>query len=108
MSLYRGLAPTLIGSVPKAGIRFGLNSVLKDALRDEQTGNLTPAKNFVAGLGAGVAEALAIVAPVETVKTKVIELDKPFIEGLKYIIKTDGIAGVYQGVSGWMPKEKND
>lgn len=97
-SLYRGLAPTLIGSVPKAGIRFGLNSVLKNALRDEK-GNLSPAKNFVAGLGAGVAEALAIVAPVETVKTKVIELNKPFIEGFKYIIKTDGIAGVYQGVS---------
>lgn len=55
-SLYRGLAPTLIGSVPKAGIRFGLNSVIKDALRDKN-GNLTPAKNFMAGLGAGVAEA---------------------------------------------------
>ena len=25
LSLYRGLAPTLIGSIPKAGIRFGLN-----------------------------------------------------------------------------------
>ncbi len=23
MSLYRGLAPTLVGSIPKAGIRFG-------------------------------------------------------------------------------------
>jgi len=26
LSLYRGLAPTLVGSIPKAGIRFGLNS----------------------------------------------------------------------------------
>jgi hypothetical protein len=42
---------------------------------------------------------LAIVAPVETVKTKVIELNKPFIEGFKYIVKTEGIKGVYQGVS---------
>lgn len=56
LSLYRGLAPTLIGSVPKAGIRFGLNAVIKESLRDKN-GNLTPAKNFVAGLGAGVAEA---------------------------------------------------
>jgi solute carrier family 25 citrate transporter 1 len=55
-SLYRGLAPTLVGSIPKAGIRFGLNSVIKEALRDKN-GNLTPAKNFLAGLGAGVAEA---------------------------------------------------
>jgi solute carrier family 25 citrate transporter 1 len=96
LSLYRGLAPTLIGSIPKAGIRFGLNSVIKDSLRDKE-GKLTPAKNFLAGLGAGVAEALAVVAPVETVKTKVIELNKPFIEGFKYILKNEGVGGIYQG-----------
>eukprot|EP00536_Pseudo-nitzschia_multiseries_P000319 jgi/Psemu1/299969/fgenesh1_kg.4_\ len=95
-SLYRGLAPTLIGSVPKAGIRFGLNSFIKEKLRDKD-GQLTPGKNFVAGLGAGVSEALLIVAPVETVKTKVIELNMPFVEGLKYIIKREGIGGVYKG-----------
>jgi len=95
-SLYRGLAPTLIGSVPKAGIRFGLNSAIKEKLRDEN-GKLTVGKNFVAGLGAGVTEALLIVAPVETVKTKVIELNMPFLTGLKHIIKTEGFGGVYQG-----------
>mmetsp|Transcript_9204 Transcript_9204/g.22363 ORF Transcript_9204/g.22363 Transcript_9204/m.22363 type:complete len:291 (-) Transcript_9204:2033-2905(-) len=95
-SLYRGLAPTLVGSVPKAGIRFGLNSLIKEKLRDKD-GKLTPGKNFVAGLGAGVSEALLIVAPVETVKTKVIELNMPFVEGLKHIIKTEGIGGVYKG-----------
>lgn len=97
-SLYRGLAPNLIGSVPKAGIRFGLNSVIKENLRDAE-GKLTPAKNFVAGLGAGVCEAIIIVAPVETVKTKCIELNMPFISGLRHILKTEGIAGVYQGAA---------
>jgi solute carrier family 25 citrate transporter 1 len=96
VSLYRGLAPTLLGSIPKAGIRFGLNSVIKDKLRDEK-GNLTVAKNFLAGLGAGVSEALIIVAPVETVKTKCIELNMPFVAGFKHILKTEGIGGVYQG-----------
>jgi solute carrier family 25 (mitochondrial citrate transporter), member 1 len=97
-SLYRGLAPTLIGSVPKAGIRFGLNAVIKDALRDKNTGLLTPSKNFLAGLGAGVAEAVIIVAPVETVKTKCIQLNLPFVSGLKQIIRNEGIIkGVYQG-----------
>lgn len=95
-SLYRGLAPTLLGSIPKAGIRFGLNSVIKEKLRDKD-GKLTPGKNFVAGLGAGVSEALLIVAPVETVKTKCIELDKAFGEGFKFIIRNEGIGGVYQG-----------
>lgn len=97
ISLYRGLAPTLIGSVPKAGIRFGLNSVIKEQLRDPATGQLTPAKNFIAGLGAGVAEAIVIVAPVETVKTKCIELNQPFVAGFRHILKTEGLAGVYQG-----------
>jgi len=97
LSLYRGLAPTLIGSVPKAGIRFGLNSVIKDKLRDKKDGTLTPGKNFLAGLGAGVTEALIIVAPVETVKTKCIELNQPFVTGLKHILKNEGLSGVYQG-----------
>lgn len=95
-SLYRGLAPTLLGSIPKAGIRFGLNAVIKDKLRDEN-GKLTVGKNFVAGLGAGVTEALVIVAPVETVKTKCIELNMPFVKGFGHILKTSGIGGIYQG-----------
>ena len=96
LGLYRGLAPTLIGSMPKAGIRFGLNAVIKDNLRDSQ-GKLTPLKNFIAGLGAGVMEAIIIVAPVETVKTKCIELDLPFVRGFKQILQTEGLSGVYQG-----------
>ena len=97
-SLYRGLAPTLIGSMPKAGIRFGLNSVIKENLRDAN-GNLSPAKNFVAGLGAGVSEALIIVAPVETVKTKCIERNQPFVKGFQDILKQEGITGIYQGAA---------
>ena len=82
--------------MPKAGIRFGLNSVIKERLRGAD-GSLTPAKQFLAGLGAGVSEALIIVAPVETVKTKCIELNQPFIKGLKQIIQNEGIGGIYQG-----------
>lgn len=95
-SLYRGLAPTLIGSFPKAGIRFGLNAVIKNKLRNKD-GELTASKNFIAGLGAGVTEALVIVAPVETVKTKCIELNKSFAGGLRYIMSTEGISGIYKG-----------
>lgn len=31
-SLYRGLTPTLLGSMPKAGIRFGANAELKKVM----------------------------------------------------------------------------
>lgn len=104
LSLYRGLAPTLLGSMPKAGIRFGLNAVIKDNLRDKD-GNLTIAKNFVAGLGAGVCEAVIIVAPVETVKTKCIESNMPFVKGFKHILKTEGVGGVYQGAAATAMKQ---
>jgi len=104
LSLYRGLAPTLVGSMPKAGIRFGLNAILKDNLRDKD-GKLTIAKNFFAGLGAGVAEALLIVAPVETVKTRCIETNTPFIKGFKHIIKTEGVGGIYQGAAATAMKQ---
>lgn len=97
-SLYRGLAPTLIGSVPKAGIRFGLNAVIKEKMRDKD-GKLTPGKNFIAGLAAGVSEALVVVAPVETVKTKCIELNMSFFSGLKHILKSEGIGGIYKGAA---------
>jgi Mitochondrial carrier protein len=40
---------------------------------------------------------VVIVAPVETVKTKCIEMNKAFIEGLKFIITTEGFRGIYQG-----------
>jgi len=103
-SLYRGLTPTLIGSMPKAGIRFGLNAIIKDNLRDKD-GKLTPGKNFIAGLGAGVAEALIIVAPVETVKTKCIELNMPFVKGFKHILATEGAGGIYQGATATAMKQ---
>ncbi len=57
LSLYRGLAPTLAGSIPKAGIRFGANDFCKDLLRDDK-GKLSPLTNFLAGVGAGCAEAV--------------------------------------------------
>jgi solute carrier family 25 (mitochondrial citrate transporter), member 1 len=69
----------------------------KDLLRDKATGQLTAGQHFLAGMGAGIAEALVIVAPVETVKTKCIELNKAFVEGFRYILKTEGVGGIYQG-----------
>lgn len=104
LSLYRGLAPTLLGSMPKAGIRFGLNSAIKDNLRDKD-GKLTIGKHFVAGLGAGVCEALIVAVPVETVKTRCIETNMPFVKGLTHIVATEGVGGVYQGAAATAMKQ---
>eukprot|EP00612_Vaucheria_litorea_P002554 CAMPEP_0171458006 /NCGR_PEP_ID=MMETSP0945-20130129/3851_1 /TAXON_ID=109269 /ORGANISM="Vaucheria litorea, Strain CCMP2940" /LENGTH=256 /DNA_ID=CAMNT_0011983715 /DNA_START=353 /DNA_END=1120 /DNA_ORIENTATION=+ len=103
-SLYRGLAPTLLGSMPKAGIRFGGNSYLKSKLEDKN-GKLTASSNFLAGFGAGVVEALVAVTPIETVKTKAIQGNMPFVAGVKQILKTEGPKGLYQGVEATVMKQ---
>ena len=57
---------------PKTGIRFRANDACKKILRDKD-GKLSSARQFLAGVGAGVTEAIFAVTPMETVKTKLIE-----------------------------------
>jgi len=95
-ALYYGLTPTLLGSIPKAGIRFGMFSWFSHLLEDDH-GVLSIQMTFLAGCLAGVFEALLVVVPVETIKTKCIQLDMPFWEGLQEIILVEGIGGVYTG-----------
>lgn len=106
-ALYRGLAPTLIGSIPKAGLRFGLFSWFSNLLRDDD-GILSLDMCLVAGFAAGVVEALLVVAPVETIKTKCIQLDMDFWEGLKEIFRLEGIGGVYTGVWATVLKQSSN
>lgn len=104
-SLYRGLMPTLLGSMPKAGIRFGGNSELKKLFAGKDNKKLNSGEQFLAGFGAGVLEAIFAVTPIETVKTKAIQTNSPFLTGVKTIIKTEGMAGLYQGVWATIAKQ---
>lgn len=63
LSLYRGLAPVLVGSIPKAGIRFGAFDYLKQRFADEH-GRSTPLRNLTAGMAAGAMEAALMTTPV--------------------------------------------
>lgn len=63
LSLYRGLAPVLIGSVPKAGIRFGAFDFLKQRFADEN-GKTSAMRNLAAGMAAGTMEATLMTTPV--------------------------------------------
>ncbi len=98
LSLYKGLDVTLLGAVPKAGIRFGSNNYCKDFLKDPVTGKLNSGQQFLAGVGAGVAEAVLAVTPMETIKTKLIESNTNFVAGVKMILRESGPAGLYQGL----------
>ena len=98
-ALYHGLSPTLLGSIPKAGIRFGLFAWFSEVLNAWQGKNLSvTAIYFLAGLGAGAIEALVVVTPVETIKTKCIQLNMSFLEGVREILILEGIRGIYHGL----------
>ena len=98
LTLYTGLTPTLVFSVPKAGIRFGGNQFFRNLLKDPTTGNVSTGKAFLAGLAAGVTESIAVVTPQETIKTKLITLNMRTWHGLRHILATDGVAGLYCGL----------
>jgi solute carrier family 25 citrate transporter 1 len=53
-SLYTGLTPVLIFSVPKAGIRFGGDQYFRQQFKDAKTGKVSMASSFAAGMCAGV------------------------------------------------------
>ena len=59
LGLYRGLSSLLYGSIPKASVRFGAYEACKTRLMDEN-GKLDRSRTLLAGLGAGVTEAVVI------------------------------------------------
>jgi solute carrier family 25 citrate transporter 1 len=109
--LYRGLSVLLYGSIPKSAVRFGAFEEFKKRSVDEK-GNLSPGMRLMCGLGAGIAEAIFAVTPMETVKVKFINDQrsanpkfKGFFHGVREIIRTDGIRGTYQGVTATIMKQ---
>jgi len=98
---YRGYTALIFFSVPKNYVRFGTNMSVKKHIFD---GKDTKLNTFLAGLAAGTAEALIVVTPQETLKTKLIHdklSDNPKYRGLFHgvatIWKAHGFSGIYKG-----------
>lgn len=108
LSLYNGLAPNLLGAMPKAGLRFGVAGHVRESLKDPQTGRISPWANLLGGLIAGATEATLVVTPVETVKTKCIQMNAPFVAGVKEIVKASGLGGLYQGLVPTVMKQSSN
>ncbi|XP_058965049.1 tricarboxylate transport protein, mitochondrial [Pocillopora verrucosa] len=109
--LYRGLSSLLYGSIPKASVRFAMFEFLKNNMVDDK-GKLTQVQTLLCGLGAGVAEAVIIVCPMETVKVKFIHDQtqpnpkyKGFFNGVGTIVRTEGFGGVYKGLTATVIKQ---
>jgi solute carrier family 25 citrate transporter 1 len=96
LSLYHGMAPVLVGSIPKAGFRFGVFERLNQ-LFVKPDGTTNALRTLVAGTSAGALESLVVVTPVETIKTKLIDLKMGAVPGTLHIFKTEGLRGMYKG-----------
>ena len=99
LGLYRGLAPALAFSIPKAGIRFGGFSLFQNQIMNI-TGqeNKTPLISLGAGMMSGALEGALVVTPSETIKTKLIEMNQGTVQGIKSIVREKGVSGLYRGV----------
>ncbi|XP_006902582.1 PREDICTED: tricarboxylate transport protein, mitochondrial [Elephantulus edwardii] len=111
LGLYRGLSSLLYGSIPKAAVRFGMFEFLSNHMRDAQ-GRLDSTRGLLCGLGAGVAEAVVVVCPMETVKVKFIHDQtstnpkyKGFFHGVREIVREQGLKGTYQGLTATVLKQ---
>lgn len=65
-------------------------------------------QQFLAGMGAGVVEAVFAVTPMETIKTKLIQTNQSLIPGMKAIYRESGLAGFYQGVTATILKQSSN
>lgn len=68
LGLYKGYSALLLFSVPKNYVRFGSFTYCQENIFKEKTKTNT----FLCGLVAGGAEALLVVTPQETLKTKLV------------------------------------
>jgi solute carrier family 25 citrate transporter 1 len=107
LGLYRGLSPVLIGSMPKAAIRFGGYTYFSNALKNEQ-GKLSSMRTLAAGLMAGASEAILIVTPMETLKVRLIDGNKGLLKGTMDIVRAEGLGGIYKGVTPTVLKQSSN
>ncbi|KAK7962473.1 Succinate:fumarate antiporter [Apiospora aurea] len=111
LGLYKGLGAVLTGIIPKMAIRFTSFEWYKQQMADKNTGIISGQGTFLAGLAAGVTEAVAVVTPMEVIKIRLQAqhhsmadpLDVPkyrnAAHALYTVVKEEGIGALYRGVS---------
>ena len=88
--LYRGYSSLLAFSVPKNYVRFGTYTYVQENILTEKSRR----NNFLCGICAGAAEAVLVVTPQETLKTRLIHdklSPKPQYRNLFHGIYTIGM-----------------
>lgn len=111
MGLYKGYSALLMFSVPKNYVRFGTYTYVQENILTEKTRR----NNFLCGICAGAMEAVMVVTPQETLKTRLIHdklSAKPqyrnLFHGIYSIIQAQGPAGCYKGVVPTLMKQSSN
>ncbi|KAI0352056.1 mitochondrial carrier [Trametes cingulata] len=111
LALYKGLGAVLSGIVPKMAIRFASFEKYKAWLADKETGKTSVGNIFLAGLGAGVTEAVLVVTPMEVVKIRLQAQQHSLADPLEVpryrnaghaayaIVREEGFSALYRGVT---------
>lgn len=111
LALYKGLGAVMTGIVPKMAIRFTSFEWYKRLLANKETGAVSSQATFLAGLAAGVTEAVAVVTPMEVIKIRLQAqhhsmadpLDIPkyrnAAHALYTVLKEEGVGALYRGIS---------
>ncbi|KAI9803270.1 MAG: hypothetical protein M1825_002061 [Sarcosagium campestre] len=111
LGLYKGLGAVITGIVPKMAIRFSSFEWYKTWMADKASGHVSGQATFMAGLAAGVTEAVAVVTPMEVVKIRLQAqhhslsdpLDIPKYRSAPHalftLLREEGAGALYRGVS---------
>ncbi|KAH8705274.1 putative succinate:fumarate antiporter [Talaromyces proteolyticus] len=111
LGLYKGLGAVLGGIIPKMAIRFTSYEKYKQLLANKETLEVSRKGTFLAGLAAGVTEAVAIVNPMEVIKIRLQAqhhslsdpLDTPKYRSAPHalftVVREEGFGALYRGVS---------
>jgi len=110
LGLYKGLGAVLTGIIPKMAIRFTSYEWYKQLLANKE-GKTSGQGTFLAGLAAGITEAVAVVTPMEVVKIRLQAqhhsmadpLDIPKYRNAAHALYTvareEGLGALWRGVS---------
>ncbi|KAH8592893.1 mitochondrial carrier domain-containing protein, partial [Bisporella sp. PMI_857] len=110
-ALYKGCGALVVGSVAKDAVRFLSFDTVKNAFKDPHTGTLSPGRNMLSGMAAGVVASIFAVTPTERIKTALIDDARnahryqSTLHCIKLILREDGMIGIYRGFVGTTLKQ---
>ncbi|CAN6674647.1 succinate/fumarate mitochondrial transporter [Trichomonascus vanleenenianus] len=110
LGLYKGLGAVVGGITPKMAIRFSTYEFYKRKLAPADGSAISSTRTFIAGVGAGITEAVVIVNPTDVIKIRLQSqshsmtdaIDAPRYRNtwhcLTSVIKEEGVSALYRGV----------